>query len=80
MCILASAHSYEHIISKIGISRGCGGNGFYWGYIGIMSKAGRTHIAIEILICKMGLILNYEDFEDLNFFFLIFNRKFHKMD
>lgn len=33
-------------------------------YIGIMSKAGRTHIAIEILICKMGLILNYEDLEE----------------
>lgn len=59
------------MISKIGISEGYGTwNGFYWGYIGIMSKAGRTHIAIEILICKVGLILNYEDLEDFsNLFF-----------
>lgn len=50
-----------------------------------MSKAGRTHIAIEILICKVGLILNYEDLEDFSQFFFfwilnLFNIKFHKMD
>lgn len=61
-----------YIVSKIGLSEGYG---FYWGYIGIMSKAGRTHIAIEILICKVGLILNYEDLEDFSnsFFLNLFN-------